>query len=142
MEWKFYHTIPGFDRSGLGFAADVDYRINNSPTKVFVGLWDGIADRAKSGLNGIVQIGNVWQYETGLSGSSGWGAHYYLFGNKGELTGMQNGYCGYDGGVLSIPKSEANRLIKASWNLISAQESLASSLEKCILSLERAKRRT
>ncbi len=140
MEWKFYHTIPGFDRSGLGFAADVDYQINESPTKVFVGLYDGITDKVKSGLNGIAQIGHVWNVcEQG--NSNNWGAHYYLFGDNGDLTGMQNGRLGYTGCIIYISKSEANRLIKASWDLISAQESLGSSLEKCILSLERAKRR-
>ena len=135
MEWKFYHTIPVFDRSGLGFAADVGYRINNSPTKVFVGLYDGLADRAKSGLNAVAQIGNVWQYD------SRWGAHYYLFGNNGELTGMQNGRLGQTGGVIDISKTDGNRLIEASWDLASVQDSFGSSLEKCILSLERAKRR-
>ncbi|MBI2102935.1 hypothetical protein HYT55_03795 [Candidatus Woesearchaeota archaeon] len=37
MDWKFYITLPGFDRSGLGFAADVDYQINDSPTTLLIG---------------------------------------------------------------------------------------------------------
>ncbi len=135
MEWKFYHTIPGFDRSGLGFAADVNYQINVSPTKVFVGLYTGSVDKSKSGLNAVAQMGHV------LNCDSRWGAHYFMFGNYGDLTGMQNGRLGQTGGVIDISRKEANRLIEASWDLISVQDDLAGSLEKCIISLERAKRR-
>lgn len=44
------------------------------------------------------------------------------------------------GGDILVPKRDANRLIKASWDLISVQKSLAGSLEKCILTLEQKKR--
>lgn len=134
MEWKFYQTIPGFC-SGQAFAADVKYQINDSPTKVFVGLYLGSIDESKSGLNAVAQIGHVWKSD------SRWGAHYFRFGNYGDLTGMQNGSLGQTVGVIDISKKEANRLIEASWDLISVQNNLASSLERCILSLEKAKRR-
>ncbi len=141
MEWKFYITLPGFDHSGLGFAKDVKYRINDSPTKVFVGLYDGLRERKKQGQSEIAQIGHVWQYDPNLSGSLGWGAHYFMLGDDGQLTGMQNGHLGYTGEIIDISKTDANRLIKASWDLVSAYESIVPSLERCILTLEKAKRR-
>ncbi len=134
MEWKFYHTIPGFDRSGLGFAAVPGYLLEY-PTEVFVELYNGFADRAKSGLNSVARIGHVWFH------GSGCGTHYFTFGDKGVLTGMHNSRLLYTDGVNDIDESDANRLIKASWDLISVQENLRGSLESCILSLERAKRR-
>ncbi len=130
-----YHTLPGFGRSGLGFAADTKYEINDFPTKVFVGLYTGHVDERRDGLNAVAQIGHVWECDLR------WGVHYFMFGNYGDLTGMQNGNFVETGGIINISKTDANRLIEASWDLISAQDSLAGSLEKCILSLERAKRR-
>lgn len=99
-------------------------------------MYDGIVDRLFAGKNIIAQMGQVWQYG---QGESNWGTHYFMFGDAGELIGEVNGRLTITGGNVSHSKKDANRLIEAGWNLLSAQPSLTSSLERCILTLERAK---
>ena len=138
MNWEFFmNNLPGFGRSDVGFLANVDYQINDLPTKVFLGIYNGEIDGVKE-RPFIAQIGHIWHLEE--YSQDVLGKHYYMFGLKGELTGEVNGNITITGGA-DINAADVPRLVMAGRDLGTIHRALAPSLEKCIVSIEQARRK-
>ena len=131
MKWEFYMRNAELAKfSSLGFAAEVDYQINSSPAKVFVGIYHGLNGNTQKPF--INQIGHVW-----LQGSNYLGTSYYLFGQDGRIIGKQNGSISL-GGIITVNPKDVIRLVPAGRDLATVHGNLAGFLERCIISIETA----
>ncbi len=130
MNWELYlNGLPGLRRPGVGFVADVDYRINNSLTKVFV---DCLADHQIDSY--ISHFGHIWFPGRDTNG----GTQYYSFGIRGELTGEVDGSIIRESANLILSDDTISKLVIAGRDLARAHPALDGSLDRCITSLQRA----
>ncbi len=140
LDWQFYyntkltHSLHGFTSRGLGFFADVDYQVDNRPTKMVIGI-------SYSDYFGpfVGQIGHLWQVNL----SEGWkGMEYYTFNCFGDLTGRQVGQTYLMGSSdVALDDPTALRLISAARDLQKARPEMYSSLDACVSGIMKSPRK-